>query len=427
MRWREGEAGTLRVGTFQSAGVRLLPGAMRRYVERWPDVEVRLIEAGYDEELLGLLERGELDLAFVLGNDDPAFEHVDVLSDPYVLLAPSDSELARSSRPIRPREIAGLPLIGYRRATEGAEAFLRSRGLEPEIVFRSDEGGIVQGLVGAGIGYAVVPLLGVDESPDVAVLEVAGVPPRLITIAWHADRMPTPAARAFVEIVTGHRSRDRRGLRSRGEQPHPDALESTLVRLLTVVGNRPQFIKSAPLSVALRDVGIEEIVVHTGQHWDPTLSAVFFDELGLRQPAVTLDLRTSDPPTIEAALRATVADQMPDAVLVYGDTNSTLAGARAGAGLPIAHVEAGLRSGDLTMPEERNRIEVDRVSAFLFVPDERSGTILRSEGVSGEIHVVGDVMADASRLFAPRARERSRILGQLGLQERGVRARDRPP
>jgi DNA-binding transcriptional LysR family regulator len=198
----EGEAGTLRVGTFQSAGVRLLPGAMRRYVERWPEVEVRLVEASYDEELLGLLERGELDLAFVLGNDDPAFESLDVLSDPYVLLAPAGSELATSSRPIRPREIAGLPLIGYRRATEGAEAFLRSRGLEPEIVFRSDEGGIVQGLVGAGIGYAVVPLLGVDESRDVAILEVAGVPRRLITIAWHADRTPTPAARAFIEIVT---------------------------------------------------------------------------------------------------------------------------------------------------------------------------------------------------------------------------------
>ncbi len=197
----EGEAGTLRVGTFQSAGVRLLPGAMQRYVERWPGVQVRLVEASYDEALFALLERGELDLAFVLENDDPAFERTNVLSDPYVLLAPTTSELTRSVRPIRPREIAALPLIGYRRATEGAEAFLRSRGLEPEIVFRSDEGGIVQGLVGAGIGYAVVPLLGVDENSDVAVLEVAGVPPRLITIAWHADRTPTAAARAFVEIV----------------------------------------------------------------------------------------------------------------------------------------------------------------------------------------------------------------------------------
>ena len=131
------------------------------------------------------------------------------------------------------------------------------------------------------------------------------------------------------------------------------------MRLLTVVGNRPQFIKSAPLSVALREAGIDEIVVHTGQHWDPALSAVFFEELGLDEPAVTLDLRTSDVPTIEAALRERSSRQSPDAVLVYGDTNSTLAGARAAGGLPVAHVEAGLRSGDLSMPEERNRIEVD--------------------------------------------------------------------
>ena len=188
------------------------------------------------------------------------------------------------------------------------------------------------------------------------------------------------------------------------------------MRIVTVVGNRPQFIKSAPLSVALRDAGIKEIVVHTGQHWDPALSAVFFDELGLEPPAVTLDLRTSDVSTIEAALRVVIAGQMPDAVLVYGDTNSTLAGARAGAGLPVAHVEAGLRSGDLTMPEERNRIEVDGLSAFLFAPDERSGTILLDEAVAGEIHVVGDVMADAAARFAPLARERSRILEVLALR-----------
>ncbi len=198
----EGEAGTLRVGTFQSVGVRLLPTAMRRYVERWPDVEVRLVEAGYDEDLHRLLQSGELDLAFVGDNDDPAFERVHVISDPFVLLAPIASELAQSDRPIRLREIGGLPLIAYRNEAEGAEPFLRSRGLELEIVFRTDEGGIIQGLVGAGIGYTVVPLLGVDESPDVAVLEVAGIPPRVITIAWHADRTPTPAARAFVDIVT---------------------------------------------------------------------------------------------------------------------------------------------------------------------------------------------------------------------------------
>ena len=144
--------------------MRLLPGAMRRYVERWPEVEVRLIEAGYDEELFGLLERGDLDLAFVLENDDPVFERVAVLSDPYVLLAPAGSDRPERAADPAPRD-RGLPLIGYRRETEGAEAFLRSRGLDPEIVFRSDEGGIVQGLVGAGIGYAVVPLLGSTRAP----------------------------------------------------------------------------------------------------------------------------------------------------------------------------------------------------------------------------------------------------------------------
>jgi UDP-GlcNAc3NAcA epimerase len=188
------------------------------------------------------------------------------------------------------------------------------------------------------------------------------------------------------------------------------------VRLLTVVGNRPQFIKSAPLSVALREAGIEEIVVHTGQHWDPTLSAVFFEDLDLREPALALDLRTSDVATIASALAAAIAERGPDAVLVYGDTNSTLAGARAAGDLPIAHVEAGLRSGDMARPEERNRIEVDARSAYLFAPDERSAATLRSEGVPGAIHVVGDVMADAAARFGPLARERSQILGRLGLE-----------
>jgi UDP-GlcNAc3NAcA epimerase len=191
------------------------------------------------------------------------------------------------------------------------------------------------------------------------------------------------------------------------------------MRLLTVVGNRPQFIKSAPLSVALREAGLDEVVVHTGQHWDPSLSSVFYEELGLAEPDVALDLRTSDVTTIETALRTVVADVRPDAVLIYGDTNSTLAGCRAGDGIPVAHVEAGLRSGDLTMPEERNRIEVDALSTYLFTPDERSAATLRNEGVGGEIHVVGDVMADAAARFAPLAREHSGILTTLGLAPGG--------
>ena len=142
------------------------------------------------------------------------------------------------------------------------------------------------------------------------------------------------------------------------------------MRLTTVVGNRPQFVKSAPLSVALREAGIDEVVVHTGQHWDRELSQVFFDELGLRRARRRLDLRTADVDAIEPALAQADRAGEPDWVLVYGDTNSTLAGARAAvaAGIPLAHVEAGLRSGDLAMPEERNRIEVDRISALLFAP-----------------------------------------------------------
>ena len=191
------------------------------------------------------------------------------------------------------------------------------------------------------------------------------------------------------------------------------------MRLLTIVGNRPQFIKAAPVSEALRAVGIEETVVHTGQHWDPGLSAVFFDELELAEPAVALDLRTSDTSAIEAALLPVVTMDEADAVLVYGDTNSTLAGARAAHWLPVAHVESGLRSGDLDMPEERNRIEVDTLARWLFAPDERSAATLRGEEATGEIHVVGDVMADAAARFGPLARERSTILGRLGLEPGG--------
>ena len=180
----------------------------------------------------------------------------------------------------------------------------------------------------------------------------------------------------------------------------------SFVKILSVVGNRPQFIKSAPLSVALREAGIEEVVVHTGQHWDRELSQVFFDELALDEPAHRLDLHTADPSTMQPPLEDLVRAERPDWVLVYGDTNSTLAGARAAAaaGVPLAHVEAGLRSGDLEMPEERNRIEVDRISSLLFAPDDRSRETLAREGVTGEIDVVGDVMADASMRFAPIAR-----------------------
>ncbi len=191
------------------------------------------------------------------------------------------------------------------------------------------------------------------------------------------------------------------------------------MRVFSVVGNRPQFIKSAPMSVALRDRGIEEIVLHSGQHWDPEMSQVFFDELAIPEPDYRLDLRTSDAGAMTAPIREAVEHERPDWVLVYGDTNTTVAGAHAAGDVPVAHVEAGLRSFDLEMPEERNRIEVDKLSALLLCPDERSAAQLASEGVDGRREVVGDVMADATRLFGPIARERSKVLSELGVQAGG--------
>jgi UDP-N-acetylglucosamine 2-epimerase len=177
------------------------------------------------------------------------------------------------------------------------------------------------------------------------------------------------------------------------------------MRVLTVVGNRPQFIKSAPLSLALRAAGIEEVVLHTGQHWDAALSRVFFDELDLPEPAHQLDLRTADPAAMTEPIREVVERERPAWVVVLGDTNTTVAGTHAaGEEVPVAHIEAGLRSFDLEMPEERNRIEVDRLAALLLTPDERSARQLEREGARGRVAVVGDVMADAVRIFGPIAR-----------------------
>src|SRR6478609_9660360 len=162
------------------------------------------------------------------------------------------------------------------------------------------------------------------------------------------------------------------------------------MRVFSVVGNRPQFIKSGPVSVALREAAIDEVVLHTGQHWDRELSDVFFEELSLPEPAYRLDLHTADPAAMRPGIAGALEQEEPDWVLVYGDTNSTLAGAEAAVavGIPVAHVEAGLRSGDLAMPEERHRITVDRLSDLLFAPDERSAATLRTEGVVGRIDVV---------------------------------------
>jgi UDP-GlcNAc3NAcA epimerase len=193
-------------------------------------------------------------------------------------------------------------------------------------------------------------------------------------------------------------------------------------RVLSVVGNRPQFIKSAPLSEAFRTAGIDEVVLHTGQHYDPELSQVFFEELGLEPPAHRLDTGSGTHAEQTARMlpgieRAVLAEH-PDATLVYGDTNSTLAGALASAKLdvPVVHVEAGLRSFDRKMPEELNRVLVDRLSAVLLVPSETAVENLRAEGIVDGVYLVGDVMYDANLRFGPIARERSSALGDAEVE-----------
>ncbi len=182
------------------------------------------------------------------------------------------------------------------------------------------------------------------------------------------------------------------------------------MRVLTVIGNRPQFVKAAAVSDRLRE-GATEVLVHTGQHYDDELSRVFFDELGLPRPDHRLDLgggtNTSQTARMLAALAPLIADDRPDVVLVYGDTNSTLAGALAGAqaGVPVAHVEAGMRSYDRSMPEELNRVLADHAASLLLCSSERSAETLRREQVLGTVVVVGDVMVDVAHMVAPRARE----------------------
>jgi UDP-GlcNAc3NAcA epimerase len=193
------------------------------------------------------------------------------------------------------------------------------------------------------------------------------------------------------------------------------------VRVLSVVGNRPQFIKSAPLSLALRGRA-DEVVVHTGQHYDDELSAVFYEELELREPDYRLDggdgMHGQQLARMLPGIEAAVAMEAPDWVLVYGDTNSTLAGALAAVKLdvPVAHVEAGLRSFDRTMPEEVNRVLVDRASTLLLCPSDVAVANLDNEGIRDGVHQVGDVMLDAIEQLAPVARRRSHSLEAAGVE-----------
>jgi UDP-N-acetylglucosamine 2-epimerase (non-hydrolysing)/UDP-GlcNAc3NAcA epimerase len=197
------------------------------------------------------------------------------------------------------------------------------------------------------------------------------------------------------------------------------------LRIVTVIGNRPQFVKAAAVSRRVRERGHEEQIVHTGQHYDDELSRVFFEELEIPQPdrelAVGSAPAAAQTGRMLEALGPVLGELAPEAVLVYGDTNSTLAGALAAAQarIAVAHVESGMRSFDRAMPEELNRVLTDHASDLLLCSTETAVENLGREGIDRGVHLVGDVMADVALAMAPRARERSDALAREGVEPHG--------
>lgn len=193
------------------------------------------------------------------------------------------------------------------------------------------------------------------------------------------------------------------------------------MKILTVVGARPQFIKAASVSKALREAGQTEYLVHTGQHYDYGMSQIFFEELQIPEPNVNLAVGSASHAKqtgqMLIRLEEVICEQKPDWVLVYGDTNSTLAGALAAVKLhvPVAHVEAGLRSFNRQMPEEHNRVLTDHCSDLLFCPTQTAVDHLKQEAITQGVHLVGDTMYDAVLQFSEIARQRSTILPALSL------------
>jgi UDP-N-acetylglucosamine 2-epimerase len=194
-------------------------------------------------------------------------------------------------------------------------------------------------------------------------------------------------------------------------------------KILTIIGARPQFIKAAPLSKAIKEMpGISEILIHTGQHYDSNMSDIFFREMKIPKPDLDLHVgsgsHAEQTGAIMKGLESAIMEAKPDLVLIYGDTNSTLAGAIAAAKLniPIAHVEAGLRSFNRAMPEEVNRVVADRLSTLFFCPTQTAVKNLRDEGITRNVFKTGDVMYDATLAFSAIADKKSRSLADLSLE-----------
>lgn len=196
------------------------------------------------------------------------------------------------------------------------------------------------------------------------------------------------------------------------------------LNITTIVGARPQFIKAAPVSRALQNAGHREYLVHTGQHYDHGMSKVFFEELNIPEPDVNLGVGSGSHAVqtgnILVGIEEVLMSQRPDWVLVYGDTNSTLAGALAAVKLhiPVAHIESGLRSFNREMPEEINRVITDRVSNLLFCPTETAVENLEKEGITKGVHNVGDVMYDSVLYNIELAEQQSKIMDNLNLSPR---------
>lgn len=214
----DGSAGTLRVGTYQSVSARIVPSLLQRFATQWPGVTVELQEGPDDAEMLDLLVDGTLDVAF--GGPPPPdgpFAWAEVLSDPWFLLVPSDAPLASHPGPLAVRQLAGLSLVAFRSAGSAQtalEAYLRANGLDPRIIFRTDDNATVQGLVATGYGVALFPALAIDMSDPHVVRIPVDVPPRTIAISWLRDRMRSAALDSFVATAQAVAGEVRAGVAS---------------------------------------------------------------------------------------------------------------------------------------------------------------------------------------------------------------------
>ncbi len=194
--------------------------------------------------------------------------------------------------------------------------------------------------------------------------------------------------------------------------------------VISIVGNRPQFIKMAPISDAIRSCGFKDTIIHTGQHYDHNLSDIFFKELNIPSPDIQLAVKGKTHGSMTAELliqlEQVFKDKIPTGIILYGDTNSTLAAALIAAKMhiPIAHIEAGPRTFDMTSPEEVNRVIVDHISTFHFAPDAESVKNLKNEGLSSNVHFTGDVMYDAFLKFSTQTQKKTSISDKLNLKNK---------